>query len=549
MWILAIQKQGIGSVCLLKDGEVVFHIMEERISRNKKFQYPFKAISKVKNYTSKIDKVIFTGYTLNKNHNQLLYSMLLNDNLIDENTGWVEYYHSHHLFHASNAFYNSGFKEALCIVWDGFGSSYELVNGSIALETTSVFNASYPANFIPIYKRFLLEERHLDSEADSDYNESTSIRTHVLKYPIDNCEIDFRNDLDIGGMYQCISRYILNQNECGKIMGLSAYGKQDDKIPQLMFGEFSNRNLFTNTFTINDRLYPNLHQNNLAYTLQKTIEDYGIKFVGKYLEKTGHKNLVISGGVGLNVCLNYQLKKNFPEINIYIEPNCEDSGNSVGACKIVWHSETKDTTIRRLTNCYMGELPSYNYKLINEKETDVTYDDVVDLIIQQNIIAIFQGRSEAGPRALGNRSILFDPRNKNGKDIVNTVKRREWYRPFAASVLKQECHNWFDMAGLDESPYMMYAVNVLPHQRIKIPSVVHVDGTCRIQTVTKEQNEHYYNIIENFNNKTGVPLLFNTSFNMAGEPLVETIEDAINTFRNSDINYLYLPEIGKIISK
>lgn len=178
---------------------------------------------------------------------------------------------------------------------------------------------------------------------------------------------------------------------------------------------------------------------------------------------------------------------------------------------------------------------------------EVDYSYVSDLIIARNIVAIFQGKSEAGPRALGNRSILYDPRDPNGKDHVNRIKRREWFRPFAGTILKEHVHEWFDMAGLEESPFMMYAVDAhidaVPH----IPAILHVDWTCRIQTVTKEQNYHYYNLIESFYQKTGVPILFNTSFNLGGEVLVETLDDAIDTLKRSEIEYLFLPEEMRLI--
>ena len=130
---------------------------------------------------------------------------------------------------------------------------------------------------------------------------------------------------------------------------------------------------------------------------------------------------------------------------------------------------------------------------------------------------------------------------------MNGVKHREWFRPFACSIKKEAVHEWFDLAGREETPHMMYAVKCLPGVEEKIPSVIHVDGTCRIQTVTQEQNEHYYNLISAFEKLSEVPILFNTSFNLGGDPLVETIEDAVLTLRKSDIEYMYLPEIQKLV--
>jgi len=189
------------------------------------------------------------------------------------------------------------------------------------------------------------------------------------------------------------------------------------------------------------------------------------------------------------------------------------------------------------------------YDLSHIEGDSVPFIDVAKLLEERNTVAIFQGRSEAGPRALGNRSILYDPRDPNGKDRVNSIKRRESFRPFAGSILLPYVHDWFDMAGLLESPFMMYAVDVLPEMADKIPAILHVDNTCRIQTVTSKQNHNYYGLIDAFNQLTDVPILFNTSFNLAGEPLVETPEDALNTFRNSKLDYLYFPEVHKLISK
>ena len=213
-----------------------------------------------------------------------------------------------------------------------------------------------------------------------------------------------------------------------------------------------------------------------------------------------------------------------------------------------------DTTVRPGNTLYLGPAYCYTNDEIESKVaaagatvTDATYKDVVKLLREKNIVTMFQGRSENGPRALGNRSVLFDPTFKDGKDFVNEVKRREYFRPFAGSILEDDVHDWFDLRGMKNSPHMMYAVNCQPGVEEKIPSIIHEDHTCRIQTVTAEQNEHYYNLIKAFKDETGVPILFNTSFNLGGEPLVETLDDALWTLQNSDIEYLFLPEYGKLV--
>ena len=189
------------------------------------------------------------------------------------------------------------------------------------------------------------------------------------------------------------------------------------------------------------------------------------------------------------------------------------------------------------------------YDLSKIQGRDTNYNEIAHFLASRKTVAIFQGRSEAGPRALGNRSILYDPRDPNGKDKVNKIKRRESFRPFAASILLTAAPLWFDMGDLFESPYMMYAVDSLEEVRELIPAVLHVDHTCRIQTVTSRQNLHFYNLISAFNDVTEVPMLFNTSFNLAGDPLVETPRDAIDTFMKCELDYLYFPEIQKVISK
>ena len=218
---------------------------------------------------------------------------------------------------------------------------------------------------------------------------------------------------------------------------------------------------------------------------------------------------------------------------------------------------------KRIKSLFLG--PEYNYSIdeINKKLEkynidhpqrdrysrvfETSYKLIAELIKDGNIVSIFQGRSENGPRALGNRSILFNPTIKNGKDIVNKVKGREYFRPFAASVMKEYAHEWFDMKGLKESPNMMYAVDVKEDKKDLISAVLHVDDTCRIQTVSKEVNEHFYNLIEEFYKLTGIPILFNTSFNLAGDPLVETIDDALKVLNDSEMEYCFMPELNSLI--
>ena len=272
---------------------------------------------------------------------------------------------------------------------------------------------------------------------------------------------------------------------------------------------------------------------------------------------SGNKNVVLSGGYALNCVANYWYldKLNKEGIKLYVEPVSNDAGTAMCAAMLVYHQTTKDKTVRNYAETiYEGFEYTYTEKEIEDTAnkygatiTDADKELVVEMIRNKNIVTMFQGKSENGPRALGNRSILFDPTFEDGKDYVNKVKRREYFRPFAGTIMLEYAHEWFDMRGLEQTPHMMYAMDCQEGIAEKIPSIIHVDGTCRIQTVTREQNKHYYELIEQFHKATGVPIIFNTSFNLGGEPLVETLDDAVRTLYNSEMEYCYLPEYGKLI--
>ncbi len=171
-----------------------------------------------------------------------------------------------------------------------------------------------------------------------------------------------------------------------------------------------------------------------------------------------------------------------------------------------------------------------------------TQEEAVRQLAKQQMVSIWQGESEIGPRALGNRSLMFDPTNPEAKGIVNEIKEREDFRPFAGSMLLEYFDEYFHTSTLKESPYMSYAIPVRKEKVQEISSIVHHDYTCRIQTVTEEQNKNYYNLIKAWHEESGCPIIFNTSFNLGGEAMVESIEDAIDTCKRCDINFIYIPE-------
>ena len=574
-WIAGITRGHNGATCLLKDGEVVFYLEEERLSRKKYDGGPLAGMLKIKEYTDKIDflvvahtnslelsagKVDFTG-------DDMYTGFARKIGLIDAHWEGPNHHQVidlgmiHHELHAACAFYNSGFEEAACVVVDGAGTFVPL-GETLGFELESIFHAKYPGNIMTKYKHIGLRGPQLTYEK-IQVPHSHRNRDDVLH------DVIFTDKPGITKCYEAMTDYCgFPFIEAGKAMGLAPYGEEDPNIPPIFQGEegrrFSNRNLFVPNYPngahVDKTMFPYLNtdnltvKKNLAYAVQKATQKEVLNLILKAIEITGCKNVVLAGGYGLNCVANYDYLAHLPEgVKLYNEPISHDGGTCIGAAKLVHHEENSDHTIRKPKTIYYG--PNYfekngNYDIkLNDGETatDVTKADIAKLIREQTIVAMYQGGSEGGPRALGNRSILFDPTVLDGKDIVNEVKHREWFRPFAGTILKEHAHEWFDLRGMDESPFMMYAVNCQPGVEEKIPSIIHVDGTCRIQTVTKEQNQHYYELIEEFNKLSGVPVLFNTSFNLGGDPLVETIDDALDTLRRSDIEYLYLPEINKLI--
>jgi carbamoyltransferase len=299
------------------------------------------------------------------------------------------------------------------------------------------------------------------------------------------------------------------------------------------------------------------NRRDLAYACQTQTQAQVLRLIRKAVEMTGQKKVVISGGYGLNCVANYWYLQHLKDdgIEIYVEPISNDAGTAIGAALMFYKGiEPQSNIDYSKDGLYLGF--KYNYTELDiaafeqshgAEIIDATDKDIVDLLTNKHIVAFFQGRSENGPRALGNRSILFDPRVADGKDFVNSVKNREYFRPFAGSILQEHVHEWFDLRGMKDTPHMMYAVNCQPGIEEKIPSIIHIDGTCRIQTVTAKQNQHYYSLINEFYNATGCPIIFNTSFNLGGDPLVETLFDAVETLAKSKIEYLYLPEYGKLL--
>ena len=316
----------------------------------------------------------------------------------------------HHVFHAYSGFYNSGFDEAICLSIDGTGAVLE--NGDCEIESIYILKKDQKEN--KLYQR---------TRKFNEVEEGETFSTHLMK--IDD------KDLSVGEKFSKYSEHIGydHLDGAGKIMGLAQYKNYKEKLQ----------------YPYNSKEWKKRVDN--SYDLQQYTQNHILSLIEKYTEETGIKNVVISGGYGLNCVANYHYLKNLKDINLYVDPICFDAGIAIGAA---YYHTTDKSKIKPLQNAYIG-YKEENYDLEGLETKKVSYDDIVKLLLQKNVVALFQGKSEAGQRALGNRSLLFDPRVSNGKNIVNQIKRRENFRPFAGTVLQEEAHKWFNMLSLKES--------------------------------------------------------------------------------------------------
>ena len=593
-WIAAIARGHNSGLCLLKDGELILSIEEERISRKKYDGGPLGSMVKILDYTDRLDYLViahtqplnqagsidFTGENM---YTGLARKLGLIDRSADlyDHPQVIDMSHIHHKLHASCAFFRSGFESAVAVIVDGAGTFIPMQienEQEMTWELETIFKCNYPDQFKTLYKHQggrgpWGSVRMDDFTSDREGEEGTH-------------QMLLDDSAGIVKAYEAVTQYCgWAPIEAGKTMGLFPYGKPNDNIPQI-YTDYdgmsdwptANRDLIVPTYpngaVVNHGRFPEIRnpkdlkkeddltklqsRRDMAYAIQTESQQMVLDLILKAVEMSGEKNVVLSGGYGLNCVANYWFLQELEheDINLFVEPVSNDAGTAIGAAYLQLARVNKDMEVKpKLHDLYTG--PSYDYdteyiQALAEhygasRIFEADHKDAVELITNKNIVALFQGKSEAGPRALGNRSILYDARDPDGKDHVNVVKRREYFRPFAGSILKEHVHDWFDLRGMDDTPFMMYAVNCKEGIQEKIPAIIHVDGTCRIQTVTPDVNKNYYEIIQEYYNQTDCPIIFNTSFNLGGEPLVETLDDALRTLANSLIEYLYLPEYGLMI--
>ncbi len=517
------------SFCVLEDGVPTIHAELERYTREKEPKGDsFKLFKDVYKDEDSIDHWV-TCSPLDSFKDGSKRCVKVSDDFNHEIYGV-----GHHQAHAANAFYSSDFDEALIVTFDG---------GGIELDGQKTCTTIWKGNGTKIEEIAIIPQEKLN---------------------VGNVWSRFTKDifgLNTGYPYG---------HQAGSVMAMAALGDRQRfrkwiDLMESMHGQSAPGYFFVDHFYkfLNETVLVGMDEKEVEQTkfdiaagLQQWTEDTLKSVVGGALKRYDTKNLCLSGGVTLNCVGITKLYDWFDFDNIYTPPVPYDAGLPIGAAQYIYHNELGNDRIKWSDNSptYLGE--TYDETTVRfelDKVSDkvsiqqVNDDDVVNLLDEQNIISVYGGGSESGRRALGNRSILADPRSTEMKDKINErVKHRQWYRPFAPSILREEVNSWFDREV--DSPYMSFCLKFKEDMKDKVPAVLHFDGTARLQTVSKNDNKWYHGFISKWFKKSGVPIVLNTSFNDR-EPIVETPEHAINCFMGTNIDYLYFFDFGILVKK
>jgi len=539
------------SACLLRNGEIVVAVNKERVTRIKHDQGFYQ---EVVDYCLKaagielerVDLVVRNCYVLPvremerrlAHYHAPLYLTLhergqtaASTLFLSDSDRVVDI--SHHLAHAYSAFAVSPFERGAVMVVDGVGS-YR------ADATEAVPEGD--------------EAHSLARESESYYRFDGEGIEAVKKVWMGPCpgflSDEFYAMPGLGALYSRVSTYIFTDwNKCGEVMGLAPYGRPGgEPLARLEDGGISvpdwtadRRHPF---LALSDRAWeasPHRREwEDLAWRVQEDTERILVARARWLRETTGETNLCLAGGVALNCVANGKLAAESGFQNIWIQPAAGDDGIALG-CALYGHLEAQQG--RRtfvMENACLGReydrfdvdeafRPWWAKAATRRHRAENVFRETAQLLADGCVVGWFQGRSEFGPRALGNRSILADPRDPGMKDRVNArVKHRQGFRPFAPAVLAEKAHEYFE--GEEESPFMLLVKAVRPEVRDKVPAIVHVDGTARVQTVREKDNPFFYGLLRAFEDRTGVPVLLNTSFNVRGDPIVEAPMDAVECF-------------------
>jgi len=435
----------------------------------------------------------------------------------------------HHQSHVASVFFMSPFEEAAVLVLDAFGekncttlyraagSRIEVVDRVLFPHSLGVFYQEFTQflGFTPNSDEWKVMGAAPYGDPDRYYDK---VRSLIHLYPDDDPRL-YEVDLSYNSHYLFLKPTIYNAKFC-ELFGEPVQGEEDFQA----------------------RGY------DLSAAVQKVCEEAVFSILRKLHQRTGLKNLCLTGGLAMNCVLNGKALSETPFENLYVNYCSDDTGCSIGAALYAHH------VLGGHAEHVAGNAREYHGPLYTDAQIQETLDRfripyarvadpvgaAVDELEKGRIIAWFQGRSEYGERALGNRSIVADPRREDMKDRINlAVKYREAYRPFAPAILEERLHDWFEDAARP-TPYMEKVFSFRPDVRHRVPAVVHADGSGRLQTVNRADNPRWHELIARFGERTGVPILLNTSLNIKGEPMVESPADALNTFFKSGLEVLFL---------
>ena len=566
------------AACLVKDGEIIAAVQEERFTRRKHdFNFPVNSI----NWCLKEDGI--SGKDLNfvvfYDKPFIKFERILETSLTYAPTGvrqfiqamplWLKQklwipelirkelnytgkilFATHHESHAASAFYPSPFKEAAFLTMDGVGE-WETASLGIGRgnDIEILHTLKFPHSLGLLYSAFTY---YTGFKVNSGEYKVMGLAPYGEPRYVDLILNEFL-DLKEDGSFK------LNMKYLGYCSGLKMINRSFEKL----FGTPARRPEAKITQQDMD----------IAASIQKVTEEIMLKMAHHTHKVTGQDKLCLAGGVALNCVGNGRILREGPFKDIWIQPASGDAGGALGAALLVWYKylgnkRVSDDKNDRQKASFLG--PSYSDEYIENflKKNNIPYKKlpyadipqiVSDLIIQGKVIGWFQGRLEFGPRALGARSIIGDARNPEMQSRMNLkIKFRESFRPFAPTVLKEEVSEWFNLDK--ESPYMLLVAPVKEDKRIEmsnpdnrlqgfdklkvkrsvIPAVTHVDYSARIQTIKREDHPLYYDTIDTFYKKTGCPVIINTSFNVRGEPLVCSPEDAFKCFMRTEMDYLVM---------